>query len=88
MNAARTRASLLSRVLETQRRAAAAEYQPRHTRRVEVSFTERYRGTEFETLAPVMTMPRSSISRGRAFVIMSGAATLGLAGLILASRTV
>jgi hypothetical protein len=88
MNAARTRASLLSRVLEMQRRAAAAEYESRRTRRSEVSFTERYRGTEFDIVGPVMTIHEPSISRGRAFVIMTGSATLGLAGLVLASGVV
>jgi hypothetical protein len=88
MNAARTRSSLLYRVLEMQRRAAAAEYQSRRTRRSEISFTERYRGTEFETLDSVVTISEPSMSRGRAFVIMSGSATLGLAGLVLASGAV
>jgi hypothetical protein len=83
MNAARTRASLLSRVLETQRRAAAAAYQPRETRRTEMSFTERYRGTEFETPVAVVTLHQPVISRGRSFVILGGAVTVGLAGLIL-----
>lgn len=85
MNAARTRASLLSRVLETQRRAAAAEYEPRESRRAEVSFTERYRGTEFETPVVMVTLREPVISRGRAFVIASGSATAGLAGLFVAA---
>ncbi len=88
MNAARTRSSLLIRVLEMQRRAASAEYESRRTRRSEVSFTERYRGTEFETVDSVVTIREPSMSRGRAFVIMSGSATLGLAGIVLASGVV
>ena len=85
MNAARTRASLLSRVLETQRRAAAAQYEPRHTRRTEMSFTERYRGTEFDNLSGDVVIREPAISRGRAFVLVSGAATLLVAGIYLAS---
>jgi hypothetical protein len=85
MTAVRTRASLLSRIREAQRRAAAAEYQPRQTRRPSVSFVERYRGTEYESLSPVVTVHEPAISRGRAFVLISGAATFGMAGLILAS---
>jgi hypothetical protein len=85
MTATRTRASLLSRILEAQRRAAAAEYEPRQTRRPSVSFTERYRGTEYESLSPVVTVHEPAISRGRAFVIVSGAAVFGLTGLVLAS---
>jgi hypothetical protein len=88
MNAARTRSSLLTRVLEVQRRAAAAEYEARRTRGSDVSFTERYRGTEFETLGAVVTIREPAMSRGRAFVIVTGSATLGLAGLVLASGAV
>ena len=41
------------------------------TRR-EPSFTERYRGTEFETPVQV-ARPDAPIARGRAFVLVSGA---------------
>ena len=85
MNAARTRSSLLFRVLETQRRAAADEYAALRPRRQEASFTERYRGTEFETVSEVVTVVEPAISRGRAFVCISGAATFGMAALVLAS---
>ena len=85
MNAARTRSSLLFRVLETQRRAAADEYEPSAPGATEMSFTERYRGTEFETLSEVVTVAEPAISRGRAFVSSAVPRRSGWPALVLAS---
>ncbi|HKZ91494.1 MAG TPA: hypothetical protein VJZ50_05095 [Candidatus Limnocylindrales bacterium] len=84
MNAARTRSTLLTRVIETQRQAAASRYDDRRTHRRQVSFAERYRGTEFETLSTALVVREPHISRGRTFVLVTGAATIGLAGVIIA----
>jgi hypothetical protein len=51
-----------------------------------MSFTERYRGTEFETIATVATTHEPSVSRGRTFVLVSGLACITLcAAMVLAS---
>jgi hypothetical protein len=84
MQAVHTHQSLMTRIVETQRRAAISRDEARPPRRRQASFTERYRGTEFETISTVMPQVREPLmSRGRAFVLVSGTAALGMFGLIL-----
>jgi hypothetical protein len=47
-------------------------------RRAEMTFTERYRGTEYESMAFVVVAPRVAVARGRVFVIVSAMALLAL----------
>jgi hypothetical protein len=46
--------------------------------RTEMTFAERYRGTEFESTPFVVVRPRASVARGRIFVIVSSVALLAL----------
>jgi hypothetical protein len=46
--------------------------------RAEMTFTERYRGTEYESAPFVVVAPRAGVARGRIFVIMSAVALLAL----------
>jgi hypothetical protein len=52
---------------------------------MELSFTERYRGTEFDTGGWVVLIGEPIASRGRAFVLVSGAAALALMTSLLTS---
>jgi hypothetical protein len=77
MHAVHTRQSLLTRILETQRQAAISRDE-RPPRPRKPSFSERYRGTEFETIS-VAPRPREPLmAPGRAFVLLAGAAAIGL----------
>ena len=44
----------------------------------EMTFAERYRGTEFESTPLAVVAPRAGVARGRIFVIASAVALLGL----------
>ena len=86
MQAVHTRQSLMTRIGETQRRAALVRDERRAPRRQKPSFTERYRGTEFETLGTLIvpTQAREPLmSRGRLFVMVTGVAAMGMFGLIV-----
>jgi hypothetical protein len=84
MQAVHTRQSLMKRIVETQRQAAISRDEAQPPRRRQPSFTERYRGTEFETAVRVMPHGHEPVmSRGRAFVLASGAAAIGMLGLIV-----
>jgi hypothetical protein len=83
-----THQSLMTRVAETQRRAALARDGRRAPRPQKPSFVERYRGTEYETVGAVTfapAAPEPAVSRGRLFVLVMGAAAVGLFGFIATS---
>lgn len=88
MQTVHTHQSLMTRISETQRRAAQARDERQAPRRQKPSFVERYRGTEFEAasayVAPVLT-PEPVVSRGRLFVLVMGMAAIGLFGFIVTS---
>ena len=54
----------------------------------EVSFSERYRGTEFEGPRMTLAIRRPSPARGRAFVVLAALATIGtyLAAIAIVPR--
>lgn len=89
MTMARTFPSLYTRIIEERTRATIPARQIRPTPATVQSFTERYRGTEYETH---FTMPRVTpeplVSRGRAFVLLAGIATSTLLGLVLGAMPV
>ena len=85
MDRIRTRPTLMARIMEAQKRAAYADREPRATRHRDVSFAERYRGTEYETRSPVLVTHEPPVSRGRSFVIVLGAAALSMTGALLAA---
>ena len=86
MHAVQNRQSLMTRIVESERRAALAHVDRRRPRRPQPSFVERYRGSEFEGPRTAVLATRAPLlSRGRAFVLMSGAAAMGLLGLIASS---
>jgi hypothetical protein len=84
MQAVQPRQSLMTRILETQRRAALARDEAYRPRRRQPTFTERYRDTEYAMVVTVFPQAREPvISRGRLFVLVSGAAAIGMLGLIV-----
>jgi hypothetical protein len=50
----------------------------------ELSLTERYRGTRFDLSNAEFAAQRSSVSRGRSFVLVSLVAGAALYGLVMA----
>jgi hypothetical protein len=64
--------------------AIAAQLQPAPPVESELSLTERYRGTRFDISNVEVAAQRSSVSRGRSFVLVSLAAGAALYGLVMA----
>ena len=86
MRAVHTRQSLRTRIIETERRAAIGRDQSYRPRRRQLTFAERYRGTEFEgPRVAVAEVEPSSLSRGRAFVLLAGAGAIGLCSLVVSA---
>jgi len=83
MDRTRSRPSLMARIIETQKRASYASRDMHQTRRRDISFSERYRGTEYETPTPVLVADEPLMSRGRSFVLVLGAAALTVSGAVL-----
>ena len=86
MHAVHTRQSLMTRIVESERRATLTQDQPRGPQRRQPTFSERYRGTEFEaprTAAWEAQPP--SVSRGRAFVLVAGASAVSLCLVVVAA---
>jgi hypothetical protein len=84
MQAVHTHQTLMTRIVETQRRAAITRDEARPPRRRQPSFTGRYQGTEFATVVTTFAPPREPVmSRGRLFVLVSGTAAIGLIGLVV-----
>jgi hypothetical protein len=74
----------MERINEAQRRASIAGDHRRPPRpRQQPSYAERYRGTEFETVKAIPRIDEPAISRGRAFVLITGTAALGFLGLVV-----
>ena len=79
-----SRPSLYTRISEERTRATLPAQAIRPAPRTVQSFTERYRGTEFETHFATSRVTREPIvSRGRAFVLLAGIATSTLLGILL-----
>jgi hypothetical protein len=76
----------MTRIMETQRRAAVARDERRPPRRTQPTFSERYRGTEFDSWSTLIAEPADQpvMERGRQFVIVSGAAAVCLIVLVAA----
>lgn len=88
MQAVHTRQTLMQRIVETQRRAAIARHEARRPRRPQPSYSERYRGTAYETArtTPSSTAtPEPLMSRGRVFVLATGTAVVSLSVLIVSA---
>ena len=74
----------MARINEKQRQAVIAGHETRPIRRRrQQSYAERYRGTEFETVKYTAPAGEPVVSRGRAFVLVTGAATIGFCGLVV-----
>ncbi len=78
-----SRPSLLTRISDVKSQSATIDYRSYRERPREESFVERYRGTEFESPAPVLMARDEHISRGRSFVIIGGTAALSMIGMLL-----
>ena len=85
MDHPRTRPSLRTRIVEAQSRATYSVDRSHFTPRRQGSFVERYRGTEYETPVTVLVVREPLLSRGRSFVLVVGAAAVGIAGVLLAA---
>jgi hypothetical protein len=83
----KTRPSLRARIVETESRARISVEEARRTptRRLEPSFVERYRGTEYETVTVALPDREPTRARGRAFVLLAGSAMVGMIALIVTS---
>ena len=77
------RPSLRTRIVEEQARATYSTAQSHLAPRRKPSFTERYRGTEYETPTTVSATREPLMSRGRSLVLVAGAAAVGMTGLLL-----
>ena len=80
-----TRPSLLSRIVEAESRTSSSVDRSHFTPPRQESFVERYRGTEYETPRTVLVVRKPLMSRGRSFVLVVGAAAVGMAGMLLAA---
>jgi hypothetical protein len=78
-----TRPSLRTRIVEAESRATCPIDQSYLTPRREPSFTERYRGTEYETPTTVRVIREPLMSRGRSALLVAGTAAVGMTGLLL-----
>ena len=85
MDRIHTKPSLLTRIVEAQALSTSIPATAAPSRRNDVSFVERYRGTEFESPSPVMVARQPVVSRGRSFVLLLGATVLGLLGMLVAT---
>jgi hypothetical protein len=83
MTQVRTRPSLRTRIVEAQSRTTYSIDQSHLATRREMPFTERYRGTEYETPATVPVTREPLVSRGRTLVLVAGTAAVAMTGLIL-----
>jgi hypothetical protein len=84
MTQARTVPSLRARIAEAQSRTTYSIDQSWLTPRREVSYTERYRGTEYETPSTVRVTREPILSRGRSFVLLASAALCVIAAALVA----
>jgi hypothetical protein len=84
MTLARTFPTLRSRILEVQSRRAYTADPFRITPKPVVSYTERYRGTQYATPRPAPATPQPSVSRGRVFVLLSGLGAVAFIACIVA----
>jgi hypothetical protein len=85
MDHAPTRPSLRTRITEAQPRATYSVDRSHFAPRRQESFVERYRGTEFESPTTVVAVREPLMSRGRSFVLIVGAAAIGVTGVLLAA---
>lgn len=82
----RTRPSLGTRILEHQRGITTIPAGGSGIRKPTTqSFTERYRGTEYETCVRRVVVSEPLISRGRQLWIVSGTAVAVVIGVVLAA---
>lgn len=79
-----TRPSLHQRIARTEERAAYVVDRSVLERPREPSFSERYRGTAYETPVRVAPSHEPPLSRGRYFVLVGAVGVAGMIGLILA----
>jgi hypothetical protein len=77
------RPSLRTRIVEAQARATYSIDQSHLAPRRKPSFSERYRGTEYETPTTVSVTREPLMSRGRSLVLVAGTAAVGMTGLLL-----
>ena len=85
MSSARTPHTLSGRIEDIQRQSPSLVVRRQVPRRQQPSFTERYRGTEFETPVTTVAGRPEGVARGRLFVLMAAAAAMAFCALILAN---
>lgn len=83
MNQPRRRASLLTRIAQTQERARTTPHPSPHERRREPSFVERYRGTEWETPSSPVIVADEVPARGQVYVWLTLSAIVGTTALLI-----
>ena len=77
------RTSLRARIVAAQSRPTYSVDRSYFAPSRQESFVERYRGTEYERPAAVVTAREPLMSRGRSFVLVVGAAAIGIASMLL-----
>lgn len=84
MERSATRPSLYQRIAQTEVRAAYVVDRSVLERPREPSFSERYRGTAFETPVRVTPGYEPALSRGRYLVLVGAVGLVGIVGFALA----
>lgn len=87
MRSARTLDTLSARIDDRRDQTSWLLMRQEAPRPHQSTFTERYRGTEFETPVSIVVRQDEGVARGRLFVLMAAASSLAFCALIVANAS-